>query len=63
MIVKIVNQFGIELETTLELAEAMIKKGEITTYETLDGDVVEWQADIVETPVIKHKNITRKPKI
>jgi hypothetical protein len=36
MIVKIVNRFGIELETTLELAEAMIKKGEITTYETLE---------------------------
>jgi len=36
MIVKIVNQFGIELHTTLALAEAMIKKGEISTYETLE---------------------------
>ncbi len=63
MIVKIVNRFGIELETTLEIAEAMIKKGEITTYETLEWDVVEWMADPVEIPVIKPKNITRKPKI
>ena len=63
MIVKIVNQFGIELHTTLEIAENMIKKGEITTYETLNWDVVEGQADPVETPVIKPKNITRKPKI
>ena len=63
MIVKIVNRFGIELETTLEIAEAMIKKGEITTYETLEWDVVEWMADPVEVPIIKPKNITRKPKI
>ena len=63
MIVKIVNRFGIELETTLELAEAMIKKWEITTYETLEWDVVEGQADPVEATVIKPKNITRKPKI
>lgn len=63
MIVKIVNRFGIELETTLEIAEAMIKKGEITTYETLGWDVVEWMADPVEAPIIKPKNITRKPKI
>lgn len=63
MIVKIVNRFGIELDTTLELAEAMIKKGEITHYKTLDGDKVEWEADPVEMPLIKPKNITRKPKI
>lgn len=63
MIVKIVNQFGIELHTTLEIAENMIKKGEITTYETLEWDVVEGQADPVEAPIIKPKNITRKPKI
>jgi hypothetical protein len=36
MIVKIVNRFGIELETTRAIAEAMIKKGEITSYETLE---------------------------
>lgn len=63
MIVKIVNRFGIELETTQELAEWMIKRGEISSYETLDGDKVEWEADPVEAPVIKPKNITRKPKI
>lgn len=63
MIVKIVNRFGIELETTLKIAEAMIKKGEITTYETLEWDVVEGQSDPVEALVIKLKNITRKPKI
>lgn len=63
MIVKIVNRAGIELHTTLEIAENMIKKGEISTYETLEGDIVEGQADPVEAPVIKPKNITRKPKI
>ena len=63
MIVKIVNRSWIEVETTLELAEAMIKKGEITTYETLEWDVVGGQADPVEMPLIKPKNITRKPKI
>lgn len=63
MIVKIVNRSWIEVETTLELAEWMIKKGEITTYETLEWDVVEGQADPVEMPLIKPKNITRKPKI
>jgi hypothetical protein len=36
MIVKIVNRSGIEMETTLEIAENMIKKGEISTYETLE---------------------------
>lgn len=63
MIVKIVNRFWIEVETTREIAEIMIKRGEISTYETIDWDVVEGQADPVETPVIKPKNITRKPKI
>jgi hypothetical protein len=63
MIVKIVNRFGIELETTRAIAEAMIKKGEITSYETLEWDRVEWEADPVEAPVIKARNITRKPKI
>lgn len=63
MIVKIVNRFGIELDTTQEIAEAMIKKGEITSYETLEWDKVEWEADPVEAPVIKPKNITRKTKI
>lgn len=41
MIVKIVNRFGVELETTQAIAEAMIKKGEISSYETLDGDKIE----------------------
>jgi hypothetical protein len=41
MIVKIVNRFGIELETTQEIAEVMIKKGEISSYETPGGDKVE----------------------
>jgi hypothetical protein len=41
MIVKIVNRFGIELETTQAIAEAMIKKGELSSYETLEGDKVE----------------------
>ena len=63
MIVKIVNRYGIELDTTLEIAEAMIKKGEISSYETLEGDKVEGEADLVEMPLIKPKNITRKPKI
>ena len=63
MIVKIVNRYGIELDTTLEIAEAMIKKGEISSYETLEGDKVEGEADPVEMPLIKPKNITRKPKI
>lgn len=63
MIVKIVNRFGIELETTREIAELMIKRGEITNYETLDGDKVEGEADPVSQPIIKPKNITRKPKI
>lgn len=63
MIVKIVNRFGIELETTREIAELMIKRGEISSYETLDGDSVSWEADPVEPPLVKARNITRKPKI
>ena len=33
MIVKIVNRFGVELETTKEIAELMIKRGELKSYE------------------------------
>ena len=62
MIVKIVNRSGIELETTKELAELMIKRWEITSYE-IEGEVVEGEADPVEPPVIKPRNITRKPKV
>lgn len=62
MIVKIVNRFGIEVETTKEIAELMIKRGEIASYE-IEGTVVEWKADPVEPAVIKPRNITRKPKI
>lgn len=63
MIVKIVNRAWIELETTLEIAEGMIKKGEITTYETIDGEKVSWKADPIDVPLIKPTNITRKPKL
>ena len=62
MIVKIVNRFGIEVETTKEIAELMIKRGEIASYE-IEGEVVEGEADPVEPPVIKPRNITRKPKL
>jgi hypothetical protein len=62
MIVKIVNRFGIELETTKELAEQMIKRGELRSYE-IEGQKVEGEADPVEAPVIKPRNITRKPKL
>jgi len=62
MIVKIVNRSWIELETTVELAEWMIRRGEISSYETLEGDKVEGQAEVVETPLIKPRNITRKIK-
>ena len=63
MIVKIVNRAWIELETTLEIAEGMIRKGEITTYETIDGEKVSWKADPIDVPLIKPTNITRKPKL
>ncbi len=63
MIVKIVNRFWIEAETTREIAELMIKRGEISTYETPEGATVEWEAEPVTFPVTKAKNITRKPKI
>lgn len=63
MIVKIVNRFGIEVETTREIAELMIKRGEISTYKTSEGDTVEGEADPVSLPLVKAKNITRKPKI
>jgi uncharacterized protein affecting Mg2+/Co2+ transport len=62
MIVKIVNRSWIELETTVEIAEGMIRRWEITSYETIEGEKVEGQADIVEMPIIKPKNITRKIK-
>lgn len=62
MIVKIVNRFGIEVETTKEIAELMIKRGEISSYE-IEGEVVEGQADPVEPPLVKARNITRKPKL
>lgn len=62
MIVKIVNRFGVELETTKEIAELMIKRGELTSYE-IEWEVVEGEADPVEAPIIKARNITRKPKI
>jgi hypothetical protein len=62
MIVKIVNRFGIELETTKELAEQMIKRGELRSYE-IEGQTVEGEADPVEAPIIKPRNITRKPKL
>jgi hypothetical protein len=41
----------------------MIKRGEISSYETLDGDNVSGDADPVELPLVKARNITRKPKI
>lgn len=41
----------------------MIRRGEISTYETFEGDTVEGVADQVTLPVTKAKNITRKPKI
>jgi len=63
MIVKIVNRAWIEIETTLEIAEGMIKKGEISAYETLDGEKVSGEADPVDVPLIKPRNITRKPKL
>lgn len=62
MIVKIVNRFGIELETTQEIAELMIKRWEISSYEK-EWEIVEWYADPVPLPLVKAKNITRKPKI
>lgn len=62
MIVKIVNRFGVELETTKEIAELMIKRGELKSYE-IEWEVVEGEADPVEAPIIKPRNITRKPKI
>lgn len=62
MIVKIKNRFGVELETTKEIAELMIKRGELTSYE-IEWEVVEGEADPVEAPIIKPRNITRKPKI
>jgi hypothetical protein len=40
----------------------MIRRGEISSYETLEGDKVEGQAEVVETPLIKPRNITRKIK-
>lgn len=63
MIVTIVNRFWIEVETTKELAELMIARGEITSYKTPKGDTVEWEADIIEPPIIRPKNITRKTKV
>ena len=62
MTVKIVNRFGIELETTQEIAELMIKRGEISSYQK-EGETVEGFADPVSVPLVKTKNITRKPKI
>lgn len=62
MTVKIVNRFGIELETTQEIAELMIKRGEISSYQK-EGETVEWFADPVSVQLVKAKNITRKPKI
>lgn len=62
MIVKIKNRFGVELETTKEIAELMIKRGELTSYE-IEWEVVEGEADPIEAPIIKPRNITRKPKI
>lgn len=62
MIVKIKNRFGVELETTKEIAELMIKRGELSSYE-IEWEVVEGEADPIEAPIIKPRNITRKPKI
>lgn len=62
MIVKIKNRFGIELETTKEIAEAMIKRGEISNYETPEGNEVSGSREIIEEQVDAPKTRVRKIK-
>ncbi len=62
MIVKIKNRFGIELETTKEIAELMVKRGEISSYETLEGEEITGTIEIISPEVDAPKTRVRKIK-
>ena len=62
MIVKIKNRFGIELETTKEIAELMVKRWEISSYETPEGDEVTGTREVITPEIDTPKTRVRKIK-
>ena len=58
----ITSKSGEKFEVTLEMAQKFIKAGDVSWYETIDGEFIEWDAEIPQETPKKRKNITRNPK-
>ena len=58
----ITSKNGEKFEVTLEMAQKFIKAWDVSWYETVEGEFIEGEVEIVEEAPKKRKNITRNPK-